>query len=145
MDRKMLYNPQYLLTAFTNIKILLTNFKWIFLHFDIRKLWRGFWGQHSFLPTAGSREKRKIWDFLISFAFMEHVPKNIFQKRGSREMRGLKPPKWESDRNIWIGRTHGLCLTEESCLYPPIKCERLTFCLHGLRPPPSDQLATSTC
>ena len=77
-----------------------------------------------FFLQQEAEKKRKIWDFLISFAFMEHVPKNIFQKRGSREMRGLKPPKWESDRNIWIGRTHGLCLTEESCLYPPIKCEK---------------------
>ena len=77
-----------------------------------------------FFLQQEAEKKRKIWDFLISFAFMEHVPKNIFQKRGSREMRGLKTPKWESDRNIWIGRTHGLCLTEESCLYPPIKCEK---------------------
>lgn len=38
---------QYLLTAFTNVKTLLTYYKWIVLHFDIRKLWRGFWGQHS--------------------------------------------------------------------------------------------------
>ena len=38
---------QYLLTAFANVKTLPTYYKWIVLHFDIRKLWRGFWGQHS--------------------------------------------------------------------------------------------------